>query len=82
MPLFKVELSQIVVIEADDEDDAYGQTLYCRSEIIGDSDPDIYVDCEIRAMSQLPTGWDDMCLPYGGDGSTRIKDLISTEEKP
>ena len=76
MSLYIVTLSKTVVIEAMDETDAYDAAISERHEIFMDSDPDIDVGSEITSLEQLPGEWDGMCLPYGGDGRTRLQDLL------
>lgn len=38
---------------------------------------DAFVARAVRSEAHLRDGWDGMCLPYGGDGNTRIKDLLA-----
>ena len=76
MPLFEVELKTTVVVFAEDEADAYQAAQEDMQEIKRDTEFDIDV---IKALDGevLPSGWDGMCIPYGGDGNARIKDLCA-----
>lgn len=83
MPLYNVTVSleiQIVVV-ADDEDHAYQVSEENTREAIDDymPDPDVSVRGEVTDESHLRSGWDAECVPYGGDGNTRIGALLTPD---
>ncbi|WP_315136416.1 hypothetical protein [Achromobacter marplatensis] len=85
MPLYRVNtlLDLDMVVEADNEDDAWGIARQDWKEAASDSrkDVQIYVVGEITLTDKLPPGWDKDCIPYGGDGNQRIKDLLPVPEQ-
>lgn len=78
MGLYRVELTVVAVIEADDEIDAITAAEDDKREIFGDAnDPEISVCGEVTKLADLTDGWDGDCIPYGGDGNTRIRELLA-----
>lgn len=80
MPLYNVTVTletQIVVV-ADDEDHAYQIAQENTREAIDNDrpDPDVNVRGEVASEKHLYGGWDGQCVPYGGDGNTRISALL------
>ena len=73
---YEVEIKTTVVVLAEDEIDAYSRAREDMSEIKSDTDFDVDVIKDLTGET-LPTGWDGMCIPYGGDGNVRIKDLCA-----
>ena len=66
MPLYKVEISTYVVVEAEDEQRAEELALDAlKSREIDESEFDASTVNEIRCISELPDEWDEKCLPYG-----------------
>lgn len=52
-----------------------------KHDICSDEDGDFSSGHEITSEDALSAyGWDGMCLPYGGDGRTRLKDIIAALE--
>jgi hypothetical protein len=80
MKLFTVEVSVTAVVMAESLMDAFAVAGEEAREIWRDADPDIDVHGEIKSLDRLPADWDPMCLPYGGDGETRLKDLLPETE--
>ncbi len=74
MKLFKVEIKTVVVVIGNDEAEALFNAEEDKREIKSDEDMDVTVIEEVTADS-LPAGWDTKCIPYGGDGNTRIEDI-------
>ncbi len=74
MKLFKVEIKTVVVVIGNDETEALFNAEEDKREIKSDEDMDVTVIEEVTENS-LPIGWDTKCIPYGGDGNTRIKDI-------
>ncbi|WP_454751653.1 hypothetical protein [Cupriavidus necator] len=80
MKLFTVEISVTAVVMAESEMEAYSVAAYEAREIWSDAEPDIGVHGEVQSLDRLPEEWDGMSLPYGGDGETRLKDLLPETE--
>lgn len=74
--LYRVTVEFEMVVQADDEDHAWEVALSSASSAVDDCGSVITIGSEIIKKSELPEKWDDMCLPYGGDGNQRIKDII------
>lgn len=82
MKLYSVELKVIAVVEAEDENEAIQAAEDGKREIFGDVDgPDITVLSEVESLSDLTDGWDGDCIPYGGDGNTRIHELLAESKE-
>lgn len=71
-----VEFTVRAVVMADDQNDAYDVAESKWSEIRSDNLPIIDVEGEVTNAARLPRGWDLGCIPYGGDGYTRLDKLI------
>ena len=80
MKPYTVELTVTAVVMASNEMEAHTAAIDYAREIWNDVDPDIDVHGEIKALDRLPESWDSDCLPYGGDGETRLKDLLPETE--
>jgi hypothetical protein len=76
MKPYVVEFTLRSVIMADDEHHAFSVARDQFREIARDAAPDVWVENEVRNASDLPDGWDLACLPYGGDGNTRLAAMI------
>lgn len=72
--LYEVEIKTTVVVLAEDERDAYSRAREDMSEIKSDMYFDVVVIKDLTGET-LPSDWDGMCIPYGGDGTTRIKGM-------
>lgn len=81
MKLFAVRISLVAMVWAPDAHNAIEVARDERQSIesdTGNNDRVFEVVCENIRSDQLSLfGWDDHCLPYGHDGNTRIKDLVS-----
>lgn len=74
---FEVQVSSIVVIQADDESEAYEAARDLKRDIFGDCwEPDVEVRRPIESLADLRHGWDGECIPYNGDGATRLKAML------
>jgi hypothetical protein len=80
MKLFTVEVSVTAVVAAENEMEAYSVVSFEFPDIVRDAEPDIDVHGEVKSLDRLPADWDGMSLPYGGDGETRLKDLLPETE--
>lgn len=77
MKLYSVtaEIEYVIAVEDDEDEHAAAEDVW--REVKYDSDPAIWVGHEIKTLKQLPPGWDGMCIPYNGDGNTRIQEIVS-----
>lgn len=79
MPLFAVQISTIAMVCADDAAEALEVAKDDLRNIQSDAGREghsLTVVCQNVRPDQLAQfNWDDMCIPYGLDGNTRIKDL-------
>jgi hypothetical protein len=82
MKPYAVEVSFTMVVMAEDETDAYQCARENASEAWGDTyDPRIDVCEQMQTEADLKRHrWDGQCIPYGGDGNTRLSDILSTLE--
>lgn len=80
MPIYNVNvvLESVMVVVADDEQGATNRALENYRGNFSDLGtlPDITVLGEVASCGDLRDGWDGKCLPFGGDGNTRIEDLL------
>jgi hypothetical protein len=77
MKPYVVEFTFRTVVMGEDEIRAYGVARDQFRDIVRDETPDIWVEGEVRSEDDLPEGWDLMCLPYGGDGNTRLSEILA-----
>lgn len=81
MPLYNVELTIncTMVVQAEDAGDAHDIAYDNWKDGLSDADPSpqLQVTGEVTHEKHLRDGWDGMCLPYGGDGKTRISSLLA-----
>ncbi|GAA4400510.1 hypothetical protein [Quisquiliibacterium transsilvanicum] len=76
MKLYEVSVEFTMVVQAGDEEDAWDVARENVRDAVGDADPHLHVVRRVTGAAQLRDGWDGMCIPYGGDGNTRIKDIL------
>lgn len=69
-----VTFETTMVVIADDEDEAYVVAVENARQAIDDADerPTANVRGEVTHERHLRDGWDAQCVPYGGDGNTRL----------
>ena len=78
MKPYLVEITTYAVVMADDESHAYAVANSYKRDALGDDpDPRIEIECEVTKLTDLAHGWDGECIPYGGDGNTRLTDLLT-----
>ena len=72
--LYEVELKTHIVVAATSKEDALqkSNSTVMQRDVIRDSALEVDVQREITQLAKLPYGWDGECIPYGGDGNTRI----------
>jgi hypothetical protein len=69
MPIFKLNITIPVVVEADNEAHARRVAEREKREIFNDAYGDgikYSAPEQVRHYTQLPEAWDAMCFPYGG----------------
>lgn len=78
---YSVEIGIVTVVMATDSTHAMQVAEETARESLGDiseTDYDYGFGREIKDEKQLSSiGWDGECLPYGGDGKTRLKDILA-----
>ena len=78
---FPVTFEFIAIVMAEDETHAYQVASDERNDILSDNPLDMTVGVEVTKASQLKFyRWDEECIPYGGDGRTRLADLLPREQ--
>lgn len=76
--LYEVEIIVRAVILADNMADATSVSMREARDIVRHDDMgDCDVVCEIKDAGSLPPGWDVQCIPFGGDGNTRISEYLA-----
>lgn len=77
MKPYAVEVTLHMVVMADDLKRArkVGRQ-FARDAARKDEFDDVFVLREVTSEDELPDEWDGTCVPYGGDGNTRLKDLL------
>lgn len=76
-----VTLEVTAVVMAEDADHAYDAARSSKRDIFSDVDVSIFVGSQVTSESELSAyDWDGMCIPYGGDGRTRLKDIFAALE--
>jgi hypothetical protein len=80
---YAVELRTIAIVQVEDEQNATDAEWLAEEherDIFRDaSGTSIEFDCvgEVKSVDDLNLhGWEGECIPYGGDGNTRLKDLL------
>jgi len=81
MPIYAVEITALAIVVADNEFHALQVARSNSRAATTDTDPEIFVLQEITDLLDLPVGWDGQCLPYGGDGEKRLKELLPPNTK-
>lgn len=81
---YAVELAVIAIVQVNDDQDGFDAEAVAdkvRSDIFRDcGEPVTLAVDRIRSLKDLqPLGWDGECLPYGGDGNTRLRELLPAE---
>jgi hypothetical protein len=76
MKPYVVEMTIRTVVMAESQAHAHMVAENAFADIARDEQPDVSVEKEVRTQADLPDGWDMGCLPYGGDGNTRLEAII------
>jgi hypothetical protein len=81
MKPYALTISLTAVVMADNEQHARVVAEHEKREIFGDALGDQIKYSAATAMTSeadlAKVGWDGQCLPYGGDGSTRLSHIIA-----
>lgn len=76
MSIYEFTVTQTILVEAESVD----QAVQVAEDSVPDLDwPNYHVEFEqeIFSLNDLnEMEWDRNCIPYGGDGNTRLKDLL------
>lgn len=84
MPIYNVQVvfRTTMVVDAEDEADAeYVASRNARNDLYNNGvEPSVSVRGEITRVTQLRDGWDGECVPYGGNGNTRLCDLLKSDD--
>ena len=75
----RVKFDMVMAVEADSENEAenIGREDWERAARDADRRPVVVVTGEVTELEHLRDGWDGMCIPYGGDGNTRLSELLT-----
>lgn len=75
--LYTVHVSFDYVVVAEDEKDAWSVAIAEGRDAF--SDISIH-DCDLDIVEGVhASGWDDQCIPYGGDGNTRTSEYLKEQ---
>lgn len=80
---YLIEYTLHAVVMADDTADAHRVAAdKCRDVLYdtGSSDVETFVHGEVKQAADLAGAWDLQCIPYNGDGNTRLEALITPEK--
>ena len=79
----RVQLDMVMVVEAEDDDQAkqIGRENWSEAVIDADVRPTVQVTGDVTSLRHLRDGWNGECIPYGGDGNTRLKELLVPNAK-
>lgn len=71
-----LDMTTTVVVMADSPEHARRVAMEQRNEILRDADLKPDTAREVVALCALRGGWDGRCIPYGGDGDTRLEEML------
>jgi hypothetical protein len=77
--IFNVSITVTTLVQADDSVHAERVAKQSFREIAKDTrhrDVLVGVMAEITSLQGLPDGWIGGCLPYGGNGTAELKDIL------
>lgn len=84
MPIYNVRMTfeTTMVVVADDENHALEVAKENTQRAIDDTSdrPKFDVRGEVTMEGHLRDEWDGWCVPYGGDGNTRLRKLLAKAE--
>jgi hypothetical protein len=78
MKLFAIELRTVAIVQAETEADAISIAEDDQSDILSDAmDLEFNIEGQVKSAADLPRhGWDEQCIPYGGDGNTTVGEIL------
>lgn len=75
-----VEYTITAVVMAEDETDAFNRARHYLRDAVNDAgEVEVWVRNEVKTAADLEDGWDEDCVPYGGDGNTRIREYLKAD---
>ncbi|BAO88956.1 hypothetical protein [Caballeronia cordobensis] len=78
---FAVKIELTAVVMAEDAAHAIYVAKCHKHDVASDDEGHFLPGIEITSEEQLDLyGWDGMCLPYGGDGHQRLRDILAALE--
>ena len=82
MGVYMVEIVTYGVVVAENAQEAKQKATQFKNEIFrDDGDPEITVQLKIKNEKELTNKWSGDCLPYGGDGNTSIRNLLTLNNR-
>lgn len=84
MKPFLMTFTVQAVVIANDIGHAYSVANLQQHDIFNDMDVIADSATEITSLNHLTSldcGWDKKCIPYGGDGNTRLENLLPDDNK-
>lgn len=77
--LYRIELTTVIVVVASSAGDALdvAANTSTQRDVVRDAALETGFPVEIFLPCELPDGWDEECIPYGGDGNTRLAELMT-----
>lgn len=76
LKMYILDMTTTVVVMADSPEHAGVVANENRREIVNDSEFEVRGTPKVVTAENLHNGWCTDCIPYGGDGDTRIVDLL------
>lgn len=75
LAIFNVRMVVDMVVEAADGDEAWDAA---KGAVLENDRDHFSVESvsPVTKLADLPKGWDGMCLPYNGDGNTRLREVL------
>lgn len=74
---YKLVMKTTVVVMANNARHAEMIARENRREIERDSELEPGIAFPVNSLADLDDSWNGDCIPYGGDGNTRLKDLLT-----
>ena len=75
--LYMVDLTTTIAVMAESAVDAMIVAANNALATVMDSGVEPGTPQLVTVASELHSGWDDDCIPYGGDGNTSIKNILT-----
>jgi len=75
MAIYEFTISQTIAVEAEDEKQAEEAARHAILDLDWWA-YNVEYNRELTTITELTDGWGGECLPWGGDGNTRLKDIL------